>query len=217
MYKKRIIIVFCTIVVYIILNYIYSKVVNQKLSNVYVIKNDIKRGEKITLENTYKLKIDAIENKNLYKKNIENLVAKFDLKEGQIINSNNVLTTSEYLNVQDNNEIIVIDLYNLKSDTNINLEAGAVINLYYTGKSNQIENFFNNSKYKKIKSSNVSDNYTTVLLLENCIIKEVYDSNGVVTDNKNKVHKIALEVENNLAMMIENIKNYGNFNVTIKR
>ncbi len=217
MYKKRIIIVFCTIVVYIILNYIYSKVVNQKLSNVYVIKNDIKRGEKITLENTYKLKIDAIENKNLYKKNIENLVAKFDLKEGQIINSNNVLTTSEYLNVQDNNEIIVIDLYNLKSDTNINLEAGSVINLYYTGKSNQIENFFNNSKYKKIKSSNVSDNYTTVLLLENCIIKEVYDSNGVVTDNKNKVHKIALEVENNLAMMIENIKNYGNFNVTIKR
>ena len=217
MYKKRIIIVFCTIVVYIILNYIYSKVVNQKLSNVYVIKNDIKRGEKITLENTYKLKIDAIENKNLYKKNIENLVANFDLKEGQIINSNNVLTTSEYLNVQDNNEIIVIDLYNLKSDTNINLEAGSVINLYYTGKSNQIENFFNNSKYKKIKSSNVSDNYTTVLLLENCIIKEVYDSNGVVTDNKNKVHKIALEVENNLAMMIENIKNYGNFNVTIKR
>ena len=217
MYKKRIIIVFCTIVVYIILNYIYSKVVNQKLSNVYVIKNDIKRGEKITLENTYKLKIDAIENKTLYKKNIENLVAKFDLKEGQIINSNNVLTTSEYLNVQDNNEIIVIDLYNLKSDTNINLEAGSVINLYYTGKSNQIENFFNNSKYKKIKSSNVSDNYTTVLLLENCIVKEVYDSNGVVTDNKNKVHKIALEVENNLAMMIENIKNYGNFNVTIKR
>ena len=218
MYKKRVILLFCIIIVYIILSYIYSVMTKENLKEVYVITKEVKRGEEITLENSSKIKIDVDSSQKLYLENIENILAKFDLKEGQILSLDNVIKKEEYTNAQNqDNEIVIIDLSDFSSSIQSNLSIGMMVNLYYTGRSSQVENFFNNSNYKKVKSSNISDSYTTVLLLENITVKEVYDKNGKVTNEEGRGEKIALEVDNNMAIMTQNIKNYGTFSVTIKR
>lgn len=218
MYKKRVILLFCIIIVYIILSYIYSVMTKENLKEVYVITKEVKRGEEITLENSSKIKIDVDSSQKLYLENIENILAKFDLKEGQILSLDNVIKKEEYTNAQNqDNEIVIIDLSDFSSSIQSNLSRGMMVNLYYTGRSSQVENFFNNSNYKKVKSSNISDSYTTVLLLENITVKEVYDKNGKVTNEEGRGEKIALEVDNNMAIMTQNIKNYGTFSVTIKR
>lgn len=218
MCKKRVILLFCIIIVYIILSYIYSVMTKENLKEVYVITKEVKRGEEINLQNSSKIKIDIASSQKLYLENIENILAKYDLKEGQILSLDNVINKEEYTNAKNqNNELVIIDLSDFSSSIQSNLFSGMIVNLYYTGRSSQVENFFNNSNYKKVKSSNISDSYTTVLLLENTTVKEVYDKNGKVTKEEGSVEKIALEVDNNMAIMIENIKNYGTFSVTIKR
>lgn len=217
MYKKRIIVLLGIIIIYCILSYIYSTITKETLLEVYVVGKNIKRGESINLENSYKIKIDKNKVRDVYLENIDNMVAKYDLKEGQIINYSNIVNKSEYIDRKsDNSEIVILDLNGFDGSIQRNLSKDMTVNLYYTGKSSQIENFFSNFNYKKVKNSNTMDSYTTILLLENVIVNAVYNKEGKEVED-GLVQKIGLEVDEDMAIIIENIKNYGIFDVTIKR
>lgn len=218
MYKRKILILICFLVIYILLVFIHSKITNDNLKEVFVLTKDINRGENITLDNTKKVKIDSTSLNIKYVDKVDNLLAKNNLKLGTILSDEIVISSEEYEEIKEDKESILINLSDKINNLNLALEKGSIINIYYTGRSSQLKGLIDKDKYKQIESGSITDSYITVLLLKDVEVKSIYDQSGNNIEGKTEsISAINIEVDEPTAILIENIKKYGEFSITVKR
>ena len=221
-YKKRIIILLCSLIIYFILIYVRSKITNTNTVEVFVLNKDILRGEKINDQDIKVIKINEMELNINHVNSVNNIVAKDNLMCGQILSKENVLDESEYVKVsKEDKERIAIKLSDLNTSASSIFDKGSIVNIYYTGRSSQLENIIQKFNTQIIKSSSIADSYTTIGLIDDVKIINLYDKNGKKINNEqtqiNIIDSIEIEVEKDMAVLIENLKNYGKFSVTVKR
>lgn len=220
-YKKRIIVICFALILYFSLVFIKNKMTNLNITQVYVLNKEKERGEKINIEDVNKINVNKSSFNFDSVENVDDIVAKETLKCGQILNKEQIVKESEFIQVSSQDkERIIIKLSDLDTNSSSIFEKNSVVNIYYTGRTSQLENVIKDIQTIMIKSSSISDGYTTIALLKNVIIINIYDNNGKKIQEKNSsniIDSIEIEVDSNMAAIIENLKNYGKFSITIKR
>ena len=216
--KKKIYILVLAIIIYFFLNFIYNIVIVKKdYSQVYILNEDILQGEQIVKD---KLKLVNIKNSdNKYITSLkEEYRATTNIYSGEILTYNNVKEKAEYLELNKDKEIISIKLENLDDTVSNKITRGSIVNIYYTGMTNQLNETELKTIQKKITSTKKSEGYTTFKLLENISIIGAYDTYGnILEKNSNSlISYINIEVDSTVAEIINNLKKYGEFSLTLK-
>ena len=188
------------ITVYFTFSFVYNKYINNKgFVEVYALKTDISKGDKVNSNNLYKLKIKS--DKNIYIKDISNLVFNDWYKRDNILLNTMTVSETEYIDIYDDKEVINIEID--KSNDFLDLTSPSKINIYFSTK--KITDILNS--YNMILSSE-DDGYMTALVCENIKIIEVEKED-------NKIKSILIEVEKEKALILNNLKNYGVFSITL--
>jgi hypothetical protein len=210
----------------LLVTFLYNKfILNDKFIEICVLNKDFKRGDKISEDSIFLLKVN-IENKNiqyLSKEEVIGKILKNDFCQGQLLTKDLIEDKSTYINPSDGKEIVTIPIKNAYDIVSYRIEKGSIVNIYYTGKASQLNNFINSSNLENITSSGTSDSYTTIKILENVKIIDIFDKYGNSikidkSDTKNKdfqIDAIMVETTKEKVMKISNIKNYGTFNISI--
>lgn len=162
---------------------------------IFVLKNDISKGEVITYDSVQKVIVKNLEQEELVCP--YDCIAKFDLKKGQILN-NDIISEDKDDIVH---ESIIIPLNNNVSE----LKKGKFVNIYITTKIKNIKKE-NLVKYSFIINKNSKE--ITMKIINNQRILNVYK------DGENKTY-IVIEVEKDVALLIENIKDISKFSLSI--
>lgn len=229
--RKRVIyILILSIALYCILNYLYKNIIlNDRLTTIYVLNQEIKRGEKFDIA-----KYDSISiNMDLLNDNIK-YILKEDLdkfnemvysdyyKQGQILYDTMLLNKEEYIKSSEQKEVIAIKVEEASDNVANQILKGNNINLYYTGNSIQSSDILNKNEKVSVKSSGINDSYTSVLFMENVKVLDVYDKLGNKIQNKkvsnnenNLIDTILIETDKENIVKINNLKKYGSFSVSI--
>lgn len=219
--KRNIAILVLSIIIYLLILYLKSCIITESKIEVYVLNKDINRGEEILDTDFNKMVVNSKDLNFEFVDNVENLSAKIDLTKGKILCKEDVIKKEEYQALEDEKkERIIIELDDIDSKVQKDIAKSSVINIYYTGRSSQVDNLVSSKNFKKLKSSSIADGYTTVALLNSIKVVEVYNKNGEVISESSlnqATYAIAIEVEEEMAMLIQNLKKYGKFNVTTKK
>ncbi len=225
-YRRNIYLLILTIIIYFSFNYVYTKIFNKNnFLEVYVISKQLSRGEVITNDNMEIIKIENNDgNKNyITKEEIGNIVSKDTYEKGQIFFKNMAIPVDEYKAIENNSEIISITLDKLDDNVSNQIDKGSIINIYYTGKTSQVKSILNNVNSSSIISDSQNESYLTFLMLENCKVLDICDSNGneILKNNTTKsnyslkINTVILETTRENALIINNIKVYGEFSASI--
>lgn len=162
---------------------------------IFVLKNDISKGEIITYDTVQKVIV-----KNLNQEELVcpyDSVAKFDLKKGQIL-SNDIISNNKDDII---NEKVIIPLNN----NVVKLKKGEFVNLYITTNKKNI-------KYaKKFKCPFIINNINEEITIKITNKREILN---VYNDIENKMY-VVIEVEKDVALFIENIKDISKFSLSI--
>ena len=203
MKRLKIIFVFLIIflVVYISLNLVYKSIVlNDKYVDAYILNKDIIRGNSIARDDVYKIKI----NKEEYKKEI-NLIqnefneydlARINLTKGSIITKDLFVKKEEY-SFEDGKEIVSINLDKKDISTNIRLEKGTLVNIYF------------------IKENELDESKRVELLAKNVKVIDVNDDEGNSISKSKNVSKIIVSLTSDKVMLINRYNKIGCFNVSL--
>ncbi|MDO4282685.1 MAG: hypothetical protein Q4D02_03535 [Clostridia bacterium] len=183
-----------SIFLFLILCFIYNKLMlNSKC--VFVLKKDISKGEKLSYDNIQKVIIKNFNQEELIEP--YSSVAAFDLKKGQIL-SNEMISKDEVPILSE--QIIIPVSNNVKG-----MKKGDFVNVYMTTQKENIENIKGNHY---VSLTNKQNDTITVKIIENKKILEIYQ------DEDNKGY-IIIEVEKNIALLIENVKSMSSFSLSI--
>lgn len=191
--KFQLCILLFSIVIFFILCFLYNKfMLNSKC--VFVLKKDVSKGEKLSYDIVQKVIVKNFNQEELI--NPYDSVAKYNLKNGQILN-NDIISKDDINHLKEN---IIIPL----SSNSYNLKKGQIINMYITTSTKNIVD--KNIKYASLINKNSQE--VTIKIIEN---KEIFD---VYKNNENKIYVI-VEVEKDIALFIENIKDISKFSLSI--
>lgn len=191
--KFQLCILLFSIVIFFILCFLYNKfMLNSKC--VFVLKKDVSKGEKLSYDIVQKVIVKNFNQEELI--NPYDSVAKYNLKNGQILN-NDIISKDDINHLKEN---IIIPL----SSNSYNLKKGQIINMYITTSTKNIVD--KNIKYASLINTNSQE--VTIKIIEN---KEIFD---VYKNNENKIYVI-VEVEKDIALFIENIKDISKFSLSI--
>lgn len=189
------------LVVYISLNLVYKSIVlNDKYVDAYILNKDIIRGNSIARDDVYKIKI----NKEEYKKEI-NLIqnefneydlARINLTKGSIITKDLFVKKEEY-SFEDGKEIVSINLDKKDISTNIRLEKGTLVNIYF------------------IKENELDESKRVELLAKNVKVIDVNDDEGNSISKSKNVSKIIVSLTSDKVMLINRYNKIGCFNVSL--
>lgn len=191
--KFQLCILLFSIVIFFILCFLYNKfMLNSKC--VFVLKKDVSKGEKLSYDIVQKVIVKNFNQEELI--NPYDSVAKYNLKNGQILN-NDIISKDDINHLKEN---VIIPL----SSNSYNLKKGQIINMYITTSTKNIVD--KNIKYASLINTNSQE--VTIKIIEN---KEIFD---VYKNNENKMYVI-VEVEKDIALFIENIKDISKFSLSI--
>lgn len=191
--KFQLCILLFSIVIFFILCFLYNKfMLNSKC--VFVLKKDVSKGEKLSYDIVQKVIVKNFNQEELI--NPYDSVAKYNLKNGQILN-NDIISKDDINHLKEN---VIIPL----SSNSYNLKKGQIINMYITTSTKNIVD--KNIKYASLINKNSQE--VTIKIIEN---KEIFD---VYKNNENKIYVI-VEVEKDIALFIENIKDISKFSLSI--
>ena len=224
-YRRHLIILISAVVLYIIFGAVYNNfVVKTNEQKVYVLNNDYKKGSLVNKENLTQLSIkvkEKNENYDLDMINIQNLVTKYNLSKGQILTKDMFIEKDKYVIANKDKEIVAIKLKSSEDSASFNISKDSIVNIYYTGKTE-----FANEILKNINEANIisggSTGYISTKLLKSEKILGLYDKYGneIISNKLNKDNEIAIdtaliEVDSNTAMTIANLKEYGDFSLSL--
>jgi hypothetical protein len=133
--------------------------------------------------------------------------------KGQFL-SPSLVSTKEELKIIEggaNKEKIAIEIADEASMLAYQIKKGDKVNLYFTGKQSVLENIA--SKYENVLASNL----TTIKILESEEILGIYDKDGISSENENFLipTSIVFGVSKENAEVINNLRNQGEFNITM--
>lgn len=222
---KKIIIAFAVaLIVYGLIIYIYNTYIKQPHKSIYILKQDIAKEEIIRPEILEEIKIlGDIDLKNYISKDQVikekgNILSAYSIRKGQILNSDVVIKKSEIsMEKIENFEYISLDVKNAGNAVSYQIKKGSLVNIYYTSKSKIVDKVI--ASKEKIYSSNSIEANVTCKLIENTEIIGIYDSKSNIgvdnVNNNNSFDTIVIRVSQKDAMMISNLKDQGQFNLTI--
>lgn len=229
-YRRKLIILILSIGICFGIMAIYEKIViHHDFEEILILKQEVKRGEMLNPEMFRKVRIEKgneSEDMNFVKMDqLKGVVANFDMKKGNILLKENILSLQVYNKAEEGYEIISIPIRNSDDIASYQVRKYQRISLYYTGKTNLASNLLKELPLESVNSnqnSKLEEGYTTVKLLENIAIMDIYDQYGnVITSNQiengksEKMDTIMIEVKKDMALKINNLKQYGNFSIAI--
>ena len=230
-YKKRLIVLVCAIFVYMCILFLYNKINNDNCIEVLVLNNDVTRGENLESSDFNKV---IIKDKNLFVEeevlmleDVQNFVLRKDLTKGAIVLKKDLIEKSKYNTIDEQTEIISVNISNSDDIVSYQIEKNSIVNLYYTGKYSLAKNILKDLNLPNVSTKNDNINkmdgeYITVKLVENIKILDLFDKYGNVVDTKNynknesnKIDTIMFNANNDMIMKIKNLKNYGEFSISV--
>ena len=226
-YKKYIVILILSIIIFFIMMYLYNNVINKnEFISCYITNKDIMKGEKIDFND---LIISKIEQNSLnldflsVNSNIENMVMKNDIKKGSIIYTNDLILKSEF---DYNKEYEYISLKINSSDDSVSYQTlkDTYVNVYYTAKTSQISDLINSDENNKedFLTLGIEEAYTTINILQNIKVIDAFNKSGISLQSgevgtDTLVDTIMISVNRVTALKINNLKKYGTFSFSLKR
>lgn len=221
--KKSIYCILLTIIIYFLLNLAYYNLfINKSNTAVYILNQNMKKGEKLSIESLINIKTSKLEgiSFNLNDIELEEFVLKDNYIKGQIINESMLIKEEEYL-ASINKEVVFIDI-DLSYITANDIK-GQNVSIYFKSKAQYISNILKIVDKKSVTNAEGPDAFTTINILEDTKVLNMYEKRGEridleKTDNENKlINIISIEVDKELAIILNNIKGVGEFSLTIKR
>lgn len=203
MKRLKVIFVFLCIflVVYISISILYKNIVlNDKYIDAYVLNKDIIRGNSISNNDVYKIKINKeeyIEDINLIKKQFnKDELTRIDLNKGIIITKDLFVKKEEY-HFEEGKEIISVNLDKNDICTNIKLEKGSVVNIYF------------------IKENEIDETKRVELIAKNIKIIDINDDEANSVTKSKSASKILVSLPSDKIMLINRYNKRGCFNVSL--
>ena len=219
--KKNIIILFIAIIIYIIISIVYQNLtIKNKYIDVYVLNRDVKRGENLNINDLIKMSVlsDKLHLEE-YSFDINNeYVFKDNLYKNQIVSDSIVIKKDEY--ISSNLEIVSIKLDSIDNAASFQIEKGSVVNIFYTSKIQDVSNILGKINKENIVLGKGNSEIITLKLFENIKILNTYNKEGQIikNDSSNKlISTISIELTKENAMLVNSLKNKGEFIVTIVR
>ncbi len=200
---------------------------NKKIEYVYVFNEDFEKGIKINENMVTKL---ALVNNNVKDQyitefsSIKNCTLNENVKKGNLLKNSDFLDDSEFILVENNEVLMSINLKNSENLASYQIKKGSIINLIYTGKSEYAYDVVSKLEKSSIVSSKSgATSYITLNVVENVDIKGIYNKNGVdisksynnLTQDEKLIDTVLIKIDKDTAMIIENLKQYGDFSVVI--
>lgn len=224
-YKRNIIIILVSIIIYIVLNIVYNNIfVKSNEIKVFVLKEDISRGNEISGEKlqeiilkNYDLSVNYIQDVSILKDKVNEI----DLYKGQILSSDMFIDKSEYICSKEDEEIVSIKIQNSENSSSYKISKDTMVNIYYTGKTEYANEILKNMDSVNVISGGESG-YITVKLFDNIEIVDVYDKYGnkieqglVKEDSEKLLDTVLINTNSQMAMMIYNLSRYGEFSISV--
>lgn len=229
--RRRLIILILSASIFFMLTYIYNLVsLDKDYIEAFLVKERFSRGDVLNINNLSKVYLkkdnNNVEENFVLSNNLEKYVANKDIEKGKLLLKDDLILESSYNNVEEDYEIISIKISNPEDIVSYQIEKDSIVNLYYTGKSEFASNILNDMKNSYVstnKKSNSFDNgFVTVKLADNVKVINLFDKYGNMIKDKNtiknelnKVDTIMFKLKKELVMKISNLKNYGDFSVSI--
>ena len=224
-YKKYILILIISIIIFFVLTYVYNNILNKdEYVEVFVLNETVIEGEKIDEGKISKIKILTDINKFDFirsDKELKNMVANNTIYKGSIILKSNLIDEVEYKNNK-NLEYVSIKVSSSDSSASYQVLPGSLINIYYSGKTDQINDLISSfNKTFSYISSGMQESYMTVNLLENMYVIDTFNKSGISLNDKENlsgdvlIDTIMIKVDKDTALLINNLKKYGEFSFSI--
>ncbi len=216
--KKVVYITVLTILMYFTFTFIESKIVDSKANKteVSILVNDVNKGDKLT-KNCYK-KIKVITNNKL-NYNIDLNSDKYlnvNLKKGQILYNDLLVSKDEILKASQNKEIVSIPLKYSYDAVSYKVSKDSLVNIYFSTKTKYLEGIMHN---KEVLANENTEGFSTLIFAKNAKVIDVVDREGNSRKNSEKFipETILVEMDSSDAKMIKNFKNIGEFSLTMER
>lgn len=228
--KRRLIFLIVLLSLFFLFVYLYNLIsLNKNYLKVYMAQEDFTRGSILNAEKltTIYLKRDSsISDNFVFNENLEKYVVKKDIAKGKLLVKEDVILKDSYNKIDEDCEIISIKIANPEDIVSYQIEKDSIVNLYYTGKAELASNIISgmNRSYLSTnnKASGFDNGYITVKLADNIKVINIFDKYGNVIKDRNsiknelnKVDTIMFELKKDLVIKINNLKNYGQFSVSI--
>ena len=214
--KKIILVIVLSLILYFLMSVLENKILESKakINEMYVVTKNIGKGEKITEKSYKKMKI-------LTKDKIKNAIdlstpkySAYDLKKGQILYEEMVISKEKLLKATNNKEIISIPLKFSYDSVSYKVSKDSIVNIYFSTKAKFLEGIEHN---KEIFSNSNENGFITLKFLENVKVIDVIDREGFTKKENEKFmpDTILIEASDNDAKLIKNLKNIGDFSLTM--
>ena len=203
-------------VVFIILTVIQNKLINyEEDTKVLIAVEDIDketRLDKSSFKEIY-IPVSLAKELNAMKTLEKDMYNRSAIYKGQFLSPHLVSSKEELKIIEggENKEKIAIEIADEASMLAYQIKKGDKVNLYFTGKQSVLENI--SSKYENVLASNL----TTIKILESEEILGIYDKDGISSENENFLipTSIVFGVSKENAEVINNLRNQGEFNITM--
>lgn len=221
-FKKNLLILIVSIFIYFIINYIYQNVVvSNDYIQIYVLNQDVNRGDAIKEEyfdvvniNNSNVSLESTININTLKE----YVFRDSFSKNQILTNDIVLESSLY--ESSDLEIITIKFDSIENIAAYKVEKGSIVNVFYTAKYSEISNVIEDIDNQKMYVGEGTLETVTIKLFENINILNAYDKDGniiKISDNTDGeiISTITVEVSKNEALIYNSIKDKGIFSISV--
>lgn len=221
-FKKNLLILIISIFIYFIINYIYQNVVvSNDYIQIYVLNQDVNRGDAIKEEyfdvvniNNSNVSLESTININTLKE----YVFRDSFSKNQILTNDIVLESSLY--ESSDLEIITIKFDSIENIAAYKVEKGSIVNVFYTAKYSEISNVIEDIDNQKMYVGEGTLETVTIKLFENINILNAYDKDGniiKISDNTDGeiISTITVEVSKNEALIYNSIKDKGIFSISV--
>lgn len=211
-----------SVILFFALSFIQNKIINkEEMGAVYVSNVDVQRDMAINKNDIKQMYVpihlikdtDAIINI----KDFDGKYAKEAINKGQIIFKQDIASKEELkiIEYKEGLEKIAVKIKNAENAIAYQIKPKDRIHLYFTGKSNVVEEVFlkNGTEFKESKNDNL---LRTAKIIQDIEILGMYDEMGrsFSNDNFTKLDTIVIAVEPSLAEMINNLRTQGTFDIT---
>lgn len=221
-FKKNLLILIVSIFIYFIINYIYQNVVvSNDYIQIYVLNQDVNRGDAIKEEY---FDVVNIKNSNVSLEStidintLKEYVFRDSFSKNQILTNDIVLESSLY--ESSDLEIITIKFDSIENIAAYKVEKGSIVNVFYTAKYSEISNVIEDIDNQKMYVGEGTLETVTIKLFENINILNAYDKDGniiKISDNTDGeiISTITVEVSKNEALIYNSIKDKGIFSISV--
>lgn len=209
-------VVIIAIVIYFTLSFIYNNFITKDdFKYVYLLDKKVSRGDMVLESDFVKMKILGDYSNKYLSEFTSDKVYSDDYMPGYIISNEMLISNEEYIQIDSNKELVSIKFDFSEDAASYQVEKGSVVNIFYSAKLFDVSEIINSINKENIISNKLDNSYVTVKLLEKAKIKNCYDKFGKVAINSGVIETVLIEVSKEDSIMINNLKNYGKFSISI--